>query len=56
MFIRIHPTAQVAESAEIGDETQIWLHRQIREGAVIGAQCVLGKTFTSMPASGSDRA
>ena len=43
MPVRIHPTAQVASNAQIGEDTQIWLHCQIREDVVIGAQCVFGK-------------
>ena len=43
MSIRIHPSAEVSEKAEIGDGTNIWHHCQIREGAKLGQQCVLGK-------------
>lgn len=43
MSIRIHPTAEVAESALIGDGTSIWHHCQIRPGAIIGQGCILGK-------------
>lgn len=41
--VRIHPTAEVSESASIGDGTSIWHQAQIRDGAVIGANCILGK-------------
>ena len=40
---RIHPTAEVADSAEIGRGTSIWNQAQVREGARIGADCVIGK-------------
>src|SRR5437870_5084425 len=39
----IHPTADVAESATIGIGTRVWHHAQVREGAVIGRDCILGK-------------
>jgi UDP-2-acetamido-3-amino-2,3-dideoxy-glucuronate N-acetyltransferase len=40
---RIHSTAQVAASAQIGEDTQVWLHCQIRENATLGTGCILGK-------------
>lgn len=40
---RIHPTAEVAEGADIGMGTSIWNQAQVREGARIGAECVIGK-------------
>jgi acetyltransferase-like isoleucine patch superfamily enzyme len=40
---RIHPTAEVAASAEIGPGTRIWNQAQVRERARIGADCVIGK-------------
>ena len=42
-MIRIHPTAEVADSAHIGEGTQIWHQSQVREGARIGQNCILGK-------------
>lgn len=39
----IHPTADVAESAKIGVGTRVWNQAQVREGAVIGRNCILGK-------------
>jgi UDP-3-O-[3-hydroxymyristoyl] glucosamine N-acyltransferase len=39
----IHPTAIVAAGAAIGAGTRIWHHAQVREGAVIGRECILGK-------------
>jgi acetyltransferase-like isoleucine patch superfamily enzyme len=41
--VSIHPTAEVSDAAEIGAGTKIWSHVQIREGAAIGSECVLGK-------------
>jgi UDP-2-acetamido-3-amino-2,3-dideoxy-glucuronate N-acetyltransferase len=40
---RIHPTADVATSAVIGHGTSIWNQAQVREGARIGSDCVIGK-------------
>jgi acetyltransferase-like isoleucine patch superfamily enzyme len=40
---RIHPTAVVSDKATIGDDTQVWLHCQIRDNAKIGRGCVFGK-------------
>lgn len=42
-MIRIHPTAEVSQDAQIGDGTQIWHQVQVREGARIGCHCILGK-------------
>ncbi len=41
--VHVHPTAEVAEDAQIGAGTRIWHQAQVREGAVIGRDCVLGK-------------
>ena len=41
--VTIHPTADVADSAEIGPGTRIWHQAQVRERAVIGAECIVGK-------------
>ena len=41
--VRIHPTADVSDSAEIGAGTSIWHQCQIREHARIGQNCILGK-------------
>jgi acetyltransferase-like isoleucine patch superfamily enzyme len=43
MPARIHPSSVVAEKAEIGDGTQIWLFCQVRENVRIGPGCILGK-------------
>ena len=42
-MIRIHPTADVSPRAVIGEGTSIWHQCQVREGANIGEQCILGK-------------
>jgi len=42
-MIRIHPTADVSDQAQIGDGTAIWQQVQVREHATIGQNCILGK-------------
>jgi len=39
----IHPTADVSAEARIGEGTRVWHQVQVREGAVIGKHCILGK-------------
>ncbi|MGQ9584965.1 MAG: acyltransferase [Anaerolineae bacterium] len=39
----VHPTAEVSPKARIGPGTRIWHQAQVREGAVIGAECILAK-------------
>lgn len=41
--VRIHATAEVSPQARIGAGTQIWHQAQVRERAVIGRNCILGK-------------
>ncbi|MBI5036461.1 N-acetyltransferase [Candidatus Micrarchaeota archaeon] len=41
--VRIHPTAEVADSAQIGEGTSIWHQAQIRENVKIGRNCNIGK-------------
>jgi UDP-2-acetamido-3-amino-2,3-dideoxy-glucuronate N-acetyltransferase len=43
MAARVHPTSVVADSAALGDGTQIWLFCQVRENARIGDRCIFGK-------------
>lgn len=43
MPIRIHPTAEVSETANIGEGTSIWHQAQVREGVHIGQSCIIGK-------------
>jgi acetyltransferase-like isoleucine patch superfamily enzyme len=38
-----HPTAEIADSAEIGDGTKIWHEAQVRDRVTIGENCILGK-------------
>ncbi|HET7520382.1 MAG TPA: acyltransferase [Candidatus Limnocylindria bacterium] len=40
---RIHPSAEVSDAADVGPGTQIWNWSQVREGARLGAGCVIGK-------------
>ncbi len=39
----VHASAFVADDAELGPGTKVWHFAQVREGAKIGADCVLGK-------------
>ena len=39
----IHATAEVSDRAVIGDGTTVWAGVQVREGARIGTECILGK-------------
>ncbi|MFN6005922.1 MAG: acyltransferase [Paracoccaceae bacterium] len=41
--IFIHETASVSEKALLGANTKVWINVQIREGARIGADCILSK-------------
>jgi UDP-2-acetamido-3-amino-2,3-dideoxy-glucuronate N-acetyltransferase len=41
--VAVHPTADVSDQAEVGAGTRIWHQAQVREGAVVGRDCVLGK-------------
>jgi UDP-2-acetamido-3-amino-2,3-dideoxy-glucuronate N-acetyltransferase len=43
MATRIHPTAEIGPSATVGDGTQIWHWAQIRDGAIVGHNCRIGK-------------
>jgi len=38
-----HPTAEVSPEATIGQGTKIWHQAQVRHGARIGRDCILGK-------------
>ena len=40
---RLHATADVDERATIGDGSSVWHYAQIREGAVLGRDCVIGR-------------
>ena len=39
----MQPTAQVDESAQLGDDTSVWELAQIREQARLGSNCVVGR-------------
>ena len=39
----MHETAVVEARVTLGDDTQVWHHCHVREGAVIGERCSLGK-------------
>ncbi len=39
----IHPTAEVSSEARIGAGTKVWHQAQVREGAIVGKDCTLGK-------------
>ncbi len=41
--VRIHPTAEVSDRAQIAPGTRIWNQCQVREDAKIGCNCILGK-------------
>jgi len=41
--VYIHPSADVSAGATIGPRTKVWHQAQVREGAVIGSDCILGK-------------
>lgn len=38
-----HVTAEVSPKAQIGEGTRIWHQAQVREGVVIGKNCIVGK-------------
>lgn len=39
----VHATADVAESAQLGEGARIWHYAQVREDAVIGANSIIGR-------------
>lgn len=41
--VRIHPTADVSDKADIGGGTFIWNQAQVREFAVVGKNCIISK-------------
>ena len=43
MSVFIHPTADVSDSAAIGDGTRIWSLCQVRDGAQLGSNCIVGR-------------
>lgn len=40
---RIHPTADLESGVKVGPGTSIWHRAQVRTGACIGAECVIGR-------------
>ena len=42
-MITISETADVADTARIGDGTRVWHLAQIREGATVGSNCTIGR-------------
>ena len=43
MTVRIAPSADVSPQASIGDGSAIWHLAQVREGAVLGGNCIVGR-------------
>jgi acetyltransferase-like isoleucine patch superfamily enzyme len=41
--VSIHPSADVADDAEVGPGTRVWHQAQIRERSVVGSDCIVGK-------------
>lgn len=41
--VSIHPSADVSDTAELGVGTRVWNEAQVREGAVVGRECIIGK-------------
>lgn len=39
----VHPSATVEDGAEIAEGTRVWHQAQVRAGARVGANCILGK-------------
>ena len=39
----IHPTAIVEAPEDLGPGCRIWHHANVRQGAVLGAECIVGK-------------
>ena len=40
---RVHPTADLESDVSVGPGSSIWNRAQIRRGARIGAECVIGR-------------
>jgi acetyltransferase-like isoleucine patch superfamily enzyme len=40
---RVHPTAEVDDSVVLGDGTSVWHYVQVRSGATLGRECVVGR-------------
>lgn len=42
-MVRVEPSADVADSAQLGEGTSVWHLAQVREDAVLGANCIVGR-------------
>lgn len=40
----VHPTATVEDGAVLGEGTRVWHYAQVRKGARLGKNCVVGKS------------
>jgi acetyltransferase-like isoleucine patch superfamily enzyme len=40
---RVHPSADVDESAELGPRTRVWHLAQVRENTRLGEDCIVGR-------------
>ncbi len=43
MTTQIEPSADVSQQADVGEGTSIWHLAQVRERAVVGAECIIGR-------------
>lgn len=43
MSVRIQPSADVSDQAQIGEDTSIWHLAQVREQALLGRGCIVGR-------------
>lgn len=43
MTVRVQPSADVADTATIGDGSTVWHLAQVREDATLGAKCIVGR-------------
>lgn len=43
MAVRIQPSADVSDEAQIGDGSSVWHLAQVREQAVLGQNCIVGR-------------
>ena len=43
MSVRIQPSADVSDDAQIGDGSSVWHLAQVREQAVLGENCIVGR-------------
>lgn len=41
--VLFHSTAEVSPNARVGEGTRVWHQAQVREGVVIGQNCIVGK-------------